>query len=62
MSNTLTHRALALKARSDELKEAGMIERMSKGPALAEDLAGFMVDLAAQVDALTPYIDEGAET
>lgn len=62
MSNTLKHRAAVLKARADALKDAGMMQRMNEAPALVEDVAAFMVDLADRVDALTPYIDEGAET
>ncbi|WP_323006778.1 hypothetical protein [Pseudorhodobacter sp.] len=58
---TLSERARALRDRGQELKTAPILTRMAAAAALGEELAAFMVDLAAAVDHLTPYIDEGAD-
>lgn len=55
---TLTEKALAMRDRARALKSAPILTRMSEAAALADDLAEFVVKLAAAVDSLTPFIDE----
>lgn len=53
-------RAEDLHRRAQELRKAGAVAQMTKGPQLVEETGAFLVELAARVDALTPYQDEGA--
>lgn len=55
----LKTRAENLHRRAQELRKAGAVAQMTKGPALVEETGAFMVELAAKVDALTPFQDEG---
>lgn len=55
---TLTIRARVLRGKGEALKSVHPLMRMSAAASLGEELAAFMVDLAAAVDSLTPYIDE----
>lgn len=55
----MKERAEDLHRRAQELRKAGAVAQMTKGPALVEETGAFMVELAARVDALTPYQDEG---
>lgn len=57
----LAARARALRERGAALKDAPILSRMGLAADLAEDVAAFLVDLAAAVEALTPYLDETAE-
>lgn len=54
----LSYRALAMRDRAQALKSANIVTRMSEAAALADDLAEFVVELAAAVDNLTHYLDE----
>ena len=56
----LKDKAAELKLRADELRKAGTMKQMAEGPALLDEALAFIVDLAAQVDANTPYVDEAA--
>lgn len=53
--------ARRLRNRGMALKAAGPFVQMKEGPELVEDTAAFLVELAARVDALTPYVGEGAD-
>lgn len=55
----LKERAEDLHRRAEELSKAGALAQMSKGPDLVAETGAFMVELAARLDALTPYQDEG---
>lgn len=48
-----------LHRRAQELRKAGAMAQMTKGPQLVEETGAFMVALAERVDALTPFLDEG---
>ena len=50
--DTLTTRAAALRSRAHKIKTGNMLERMNQGPAFADDLADFLVDLAQAVEGL----------
>jgi hypothetical protein len=56
----LKQRAEDLHRRAKELRSAGALAQMTKGPDLVEDTGAFLVELATRLDALTPYQDEGA--
>lgn len=53
--------ARRLRDRGMALKAGGPFVQMKEGPELVEDTAAFLVELAERIDALTPYVDEGAE-
>ncbi|MCG7626499.1 hypothetical protein MHM88_01675 [Epibacterium sp. MM17-32] len=53
-------RAEDLHRRAQELRAAGAVAQMTKGPQLVEETGAFMVELAARLDAITPFLDEGA--
>ncbi|WP_239320223.1 hypothetical protein [Epibacterium sp. Ofav1-8] len=52
-------RAEDLHRRAQELRKAGALAQMTQGPQLVEETGAFMVELAARLDAITPYLDEG---
>lgn len=54
----LSDQARALRDRARALKSAPILTRMSEAAALADELAEFVVQMAAAVDNLTPYLDE----
>ena len=56
----LKKRAEGLYRRAQELRSAGALAQMTKGPALVEETGAFLIEMAARLDALTPYQDEGA--
>ena len=58
MPNTLRDEAKMLAARAQDLKSAPMMQRPALASDLVEDVAGFLVRLSEQVDAVTPYVDE----
>ena len=55
----LEHRAKLLEDRAREIRDMrNPFEKAAAAALVFEDLAAFMRDLAQQVDALTPYLDE----
>lgn len=55
----MKERAEDLHRRAQKLRKAGAVAQMTQGPALVEETGAFMVEMAARLDALTPYQDEG---
>ena len=53
--------ARRLKQRHDEIRAGGMMAQMAQGPALLDELAAFVVDLADTVDALAEAVSGGAQ-
>lgn len=51
-------RAEGLYRRAQDLRKAGAVAQMTKGPQLVEETGAFLVEMAAHLDALTPYQDE----
>lgn len=54
----LSDQARSLRDRARALKSAPILTRMTEAAALADQLAEFVVQMAAAVDNLTPYVDE----
>lgn len=53
--------ALELAERGRAVKSAPILSKLSQSLALADDVAALLVEIAARVDNLTPYIDEARE-
>ena len=59
-NNELAPLAHELRKRGLDLKKAGTLAQMQKGPALVEDTADLLVKVCERLDALTPFVDEVA--
>lgn len=55
---TLAARAIVLSRRAQELRGKPMMAQANEAPELVENMAALMVEMASQIEALTPYIDE----
>jgi len=55
---SLHARAVALQERAEAARSAPILTKMSEADKLVGEIATFIVDLAAAVDAVTPYLDE----
>lgn len=58
MKSPLHARAVALRDRAEAARAAPILTKMAEADKLVGEIAEFIVDLAAAVDAATPYLDE----
>lgn len=59
-SSGLQRRAEELREKAAGIKPASLMLNPAAGLEVVGELAGLLVDMGAQIDALTPYLDEGA--